>query len=154
MTDRKLTDEQKIELARLMSDINGELELVVEFNGKEMTSISEKNTNYGNMTNVITELTEKMGNAMNVAMTKMRLTEQALRKDLSSDQIKEYENTRFPMALKVKYMGEYMIRTDSSVLAHQIPEAFESMSLTIQRGIDNAKNGVTESNMVKVKEIK
>jgi hypothetical protein len=117
-----------------------------------MSSLSEP-ANFDNITNVITELTERMSEAMNVALTTMRLTEKQLRKDLSSDEIKKYENTKFPMALKVRYMGEYMIMTTEYVLAYQIQEAFESMSLTIQRGIDNARKGVFEPNMVKVKEI-
>lgn len=153
MFDYKLTDEQKREVSRLMKDFRGELELIIEFKGKKMSSLSQTAT-FDDITNVITELTEKMSKVMQIAMQNVGITEQQIKSSLSSEDQEKYLKCKFPMALKVKYMGDVMIMTTENILAHQLAEAFESMSLTIQRGIDNAKNGIFESNMVKVKEIK
>jgi hypothetical protein len=130
--DYNLTVSQKVELAKLMSDMSGKLELIVEFNDKEIGSLSET-ANFGNMTNVITELTEKMSS---------HLKNYVIRK--------EYADDKFPFAVKIKYLGEYMMMTRVDIKGYQMQGAFELLSMAIQRGIDNAKNGVLESNMVKV----
>ena len=147
----ELTDRQKVELGKAMSDMSGELELIVEFKGKEMTSVSKTATFY-TITNVISELSEQMSKSMEVAMEKVGITEKQLRRSLSSEELKEYGKHKFPITLKVKYMGEYMIMTSENILEHQLAQAFDSMSLTIQRGLDNAKNGISEPNMLKVKD--
>lgn len=151
--DFKLTDRQKVELEKMMSGVSGKLELIVMFKDKEMTSLSD-NATFNTMTNVITELTERLVAIMKEAMEKIGITEEILRSSLSSEQLQYYTQCKFPMALKVSYLGEDMIMARQNILPHQMLQAFESMSLTIQRGIDNAKNGIMESNMVKVKDFK
>lgn len=149
--DYKLTDRQKIKLGKMMSGVSGELKLIVMFKGKEMTSLSD-NASFNTMTNVITELTERLVVTMKEAMDIIGITEEKLRSSLSSEELNYYAKCKFPLALKVNYLGEDMIMTNQNILPHQMVQAFESMSLTIQRGIDNAKNGIMEANMVKVKD--
>lgn len=136
MTDHKLTDGQKRQLAKLMGKISGKLELVLEYKGEKLISMAHDKATFDNMTNVITELTEYMGNYLKVKSKEFLPSEK-----------------KSSLDLKVKYMGEYMIMTHQEILPSQMLVAFDSMSITIQRGIDNAKNGIFESNMIGIDKI-
>ena len=135
--DFKLTDGQKRQLAKLMGMISGKLELVLEYKGEKLINMAYKDeVTFDNMTNVITELTEYVGNYLKVKSKEFLPSEK-----------------KAPLDLKVKYMGEYMVMAHQEILPSQMLVAFESMSITIQRGIDNAKNGIFESNMIGINKI-
>lgn len=123
----------------IVSEFNGKLELEIKFAGKKMTSLeSENNVELKNITVELETLIIRIGSCLQEAMEKTGITKEQLQSSLPQEKYEHYKTCTSELKIIVYHLGTPMLSTSANnVLPHQIKEAFDGMTLTIQNHLDN-----------------
>ena len=120
---------------------DGKLQLVVEFGGKEISSLESENNkvDFHNFTVELEDLIIKQTAIINESMIKQGITDKQLRKlNFSNEKYAEYLTQTKEMKITVNHMGFQLlsIKSGNNVLPHQMNQSFEQMSQAVQRSLD------------------
>jgi len=131
-------DVKKI-IDEIVGEFNGKLKIVIKYAGKKMTSLeSENDVELKNITVELETLIIRLGSCLQDAMVTTGITKEQLQSSLPQSKYDHYRTCTSELKIIVYHLGTPMLSTSAEkVLPHQIKEAFDGMTLTIQNHLDN-----------------
>lgn len=120
--------------------MNGKLEMIIRFNGQDMTSLEaeNKNVSIADLTVELEQIIIRLGEIIDKSMLELGITAKQLQGTMPKEKFEHYKKCGSELKIIVNHLGIPFVSTSAeNVLPHQLRQAFDGMSLSLQNSLDN-----------------